>query len=546
MTKITSLKEARNQDQKANRRSKTVRGTSSSNTRATSTEVQGDRSTVHPRSSNAIKDDAVHSQDASGDSAFAAQLQLTLPNLTETKYEKGDVQIKEEQGSRIAKTRGSRVKSRQTDGKSTGAARSEDKEPPKMEPRKKPPRQDEDLSGPSSSGECSEEDDSSSDSDSSSDGMPSYTTMVTNANGGNMHTLRTFTNALDDFDEKQSLTARRRWWEKFLNMTIQAGWTEQMKIYELKTKMSPAARNRMGQLGKRVSTNWGRLAREFMREYCKSRVSDPEKYYTMKQYKDETALAFLYRLNLAAERTGVKLRKSERRRQQHIKRFIKNLTDMSLKSTLQSQRFYKVSDLEYVLKQQEEVNASGSYSTRSPPNRDFRADNVARGGMRQRNSNRAYVAQDDKPTQVEHDEDEDDAAIQELSAAIQDAQISDNPNGAFLSREELIHEVYRIMNNSYNNPDRLEFCEKCKKFGHRPEKGWADVVCGKCHRRGHPSRSCMTKSCPKCGEYHDGHCEEWKAFQEIKKLVLQGGLADLPSHVREDILNGRTILRTCR
>ncbi|OWZ00009.1 hypothetical protein PHMEG_00028889, partial [Phytophthora megakarya] len=110
-------------------------------------------------------------------------------------------------------------------------------------------------------------------------------------------------------------------------MTIQAGWTEQMKIYEFKTKMSPAARNWMGQLGKRVRTNWGRLAREYKREYCKSRVSDSEKYYTMKQNKDETALVFLYRLNLAAERADVKFRKSEHR---HIKGFIKNLTDMSL------------------------------------------------------------------------------------------------------------------------------------------------------------------------------------------------------------------------
>ncbi|OWY95140.1 LOW QUALITY PROTEIN: hypothetical protein PHMEG_00034934 [Phytophthora megakarya] len=478
---ITSLKEERNQDQKANRRSMNVRGTSSRNTRATSTKVQGDRSTVYPRSINAIKDDAVYSQDTSGDSAFAAQLQLTLPSLSET-----NVRPKEEQGSRIAKTSGSRVKSRQTEAKSTGAARSEDEEPSKKELREKPSRQDEDPSEPSSSGESSEEDDSSSDSDSSSDGMPSYTTMVTNAKGGNMLTLRTFTNTLDDFNEKQSLTARRRWWENFLNMTIQTGWTEQMKIYEFKTKMPPET----GWLGKRVRTNWGRLAREFKCEYCKSRVSDSEKNYTMKQYKDETALAFLYRLNLAAERADVKFRKSERRREQHIKRFIKNLTDMSLRSTWQSQRFYKVSDLEYVLKQQEEVNASGSYSTRSPPNRDFRADNVDRGVMRQRNSNRAYVAQDDEgadvdqPAQVEQDVGENDAAFQEPSAVIQDAQILDNPNGAFLSREAFIHEVYHIMNNvgrkqgnpnaggyqTYNNPDRLGFCEKCKKFGHRSEK----------------------------------------------------------------------------
>ncbi|OWZ17567.1 Aspartic protease [Phytophthora megakarya] len=115
-------------------------------------------------------------------------------------------------------------------------------------------------------------------------------------------------------------------------------------------------------------------------------------------------------------------------------------------------------DLEYVLKQQEEVNASGNYSTWSPPTRDFRADNVARGGMRQRNSNRAYVAQDDEkldaeqPAEIDRDVDENDVALQGLSTAIQDAQISDNTNGTFLSREDQIHEVYRIMNNCFRPP----------------------------------------------------------------------------------------------
>ncbi|OWZ05899.1 hypothetical protein PHMEG_00021926 [Phytophthora megakarya] len=111
---------------------------------------------VYQRSGYAIKDGVAHSQNTSGDSAFAAQLQLTLPSVTETKYEKGDVQPKEEQGSRIAKTSGSRAKSRPTEAKSTGAARSEDKEPPEKELRKKPSRQDEDPSGSSSSGESTQ------------------------------------------------------------------------------------------------------------------------------------------------------------------------------------------------------------------------------------------------------------------------------------------------------------------------------------------------------------------------------------------------------
>ncbi|POM67774.1 Hypothetical protein PHPALM_16162 [Phytophthora palmivora] len=214
--------------------------------------------------------------------------------------------------------------------------------------------------------------------------------------GGSVVTLKTFTNTLEDFDEKLSLSARRRWWERFLNVTVQGGWTDQMKVYELKTKMSPAVRNWYGQLSKHVRSEWSRLSKEFKREYCKSRVSESEKYYTMKQFKDETALAFLYRLNLAAERADMRFRKSERRREQHIRRFIKNLTDVTLKTTLQSQRFRKVSDLEYDLKQQEEVNPSGIHSGRGARPRDFRADNVARNGPRMNRTNRAYVAQDDE------------------------------------------------------------------------------------------------------------------------------------------------------
>ncbi|OWZ02532.1 LOW QUALITY PROTEIN: hypothetical protein PHMEG_00025893 [Phytophthora megakarya] len=179
---ITSLKEARNQDQKANRR------TFAEQVQATLVQYrQKFKVTVRQCTHDQVTQSRM-TRHTSGDSAFAAQIQLTLPSVTETKR-------KEEQGSRIAKTSGSRVKSRQTEAKSTGAARSEDKEPPKKELRKKPSRQDEDPSGPSSSGESSEEDDSSSDSNSSSDDMPPYTTMVANAKGGNMLTLRTFTNA---------------------------------------------------------------------------------------------------------------------------------------------------------------------------------------------------------------------------------------------------------------------------------------------------------------------------------------------------------------
>ncbi|KAE9018540.1 hypothetical protein PR002_g13074 [Phytophthora rubi] len=75
----------------------------------------------------------------------------------------------------------------------------------------------------------------------------------------------------------------------------------------------------------------------------------------MTQRKREKALAFLYRLNLAEERAGVYFRKSSKKREQHLRQFVRNLSDESLKETLQSYRFKKVADLEYILKQREEL-----------------------------------------------------------------------------------------------------------------------------------------------------------------------------------------------
>ncbi|POM69688.1 Hypothetical protein PHPALM_14015 [Phytophthora palmivora] len=106
------------------------------------------------------------------------------------------------------------------------------KKPAKKDSNKKYSRQDGDPSGASSGGESSDEGYSSSDS-SSSDEVPAYTTTAAMTHGGSVVTLRMCTNTLEDFDEKLSLSARRRWWERFLNVTVQGGWTDQMKVYEL-------------------------------------------------------------------------------------------------------------------------------------------------------------------------------------------------------------------------------------------------------------------------------------------------------------------------
>ncbi|OWZ00408.1 hypothetical protein PHMEG_00028401 [Phytophthora megakarya] len=58
----------------------------------------------------------------------------------------------------------------------------------------------------------------------------------------------------------------------------------------------------------------------------------------------------MYRLNAAADRANIRYKKSERRREQHVKRFTHRLADLQLDTILKSQRFKSLDDLEYVLK----------------------------------------------------------------------------------------------------------------------------------------------------------------------------------------------------
>ncbi|KAE9334007.1 hypothetical protein PF008_g14173 [Phytophthora fragariae] len=114
----------------------------------------------------------------------------------------------------------------------------------------------------------------------------------------------------------------------------------------------------------------------------------------MNQNKDEKALAFLYRLNLAAERAGVDFRKNSRGRQQHVRQFFKHISDDQLKLTLRGHRFRKVADLEYILKQRE-LCREGDSAIRAPQSREIQAGNVVRDRFDPKCQARVHAAQGD-------------------------------------------------------------------------------------------------------------------------------------------------------
>jgi hypothetical protein len=86
--------------------------------------------------------------------------------------------------------------------------------------------------------------------------------------------------------------------------------------------------------------------------------------------------------------------------------------------------------------------------------------------------------------------------------------------------------------------NRDEQCGDCGKLGHKAADCFQPRVCARCNRRGHSKEECLTRPCPKCKQFHDGKCEDWKALQDLKKLLIQGDLPDLPSYIRDAILGG--------
>ncbi|POM67545.1 Hypothetical protein PHPALM_16437 [Phytophthora palmivora] len=81
-----------------------------------------------------------------------------------------------------------------------------------------------------------------------------------------------------------------------------------------------------------------------------------------------------------------------------------SLKDARLKTSLQGQRFRRISDLEYALQQDEDVWRTGDQDMTTSKARDFRADNIPRGPFKPKRMNRTYVVGD--PDSEDSDDDD--------------------------------------------------------------------------------------------------------------------------------------------
>ncbi|KAG6949678.1 hypothetical protein JG687_00014699 [Phytophthora cactorum] len=113
-----------------------------------------------------------------------------------------------------------------------------------------------------------------------------------------------------------------------------------------------------------------------LREFCRNKGSPYDRYYELKPKKTESARSFLYHLNAAAKRADVDYEGSLSAQELHVRRFLKKLKDIDLRSTLQGQTFKSVRDLEKTLKRVEAVQQDDGYTTQPPKARDSKASGV--------------------------------------------------------------------------------------------------------------------------------------------------------------------------
>ncbi|GMG16130.1 unnamed protein product [Phytophthora fragariaefolia] len=379
------------------------------------------RPILYPESSGVINDDVIKGEvgrpSTNLDELLAAQLRATLdvaPNTgaapTRVKTESApqapackrpDVRSarkvategetrREAQPDAAKRARPANAKSAERKRRDASSQNNKSKKTPKY-------RGSSDNSDSDSSSGSSDQDADRSDSSSFEDVVPNAPTVT--GPGGTMFTFRPNLNAsaLEEFDEKASLAVRTRWLERFQSIAVQGGWTDKVKIYEMKLKLSAAVRNWRANLRPKVRRDWKKFLKAFREMYCKAKTSDFERYYTMMQRKSESPLEFYYRLNKVADKEGIDFDSSSKQRERHPKVFTKKLLDSRLRTTLQGQRIRKLRDLEYVLKKHEEMTQGDDYD--GPPlKRDFRADNVSHGRFQPKRSGRAYVIQgEDSP-----------------------------------------------------------------------------------------------------------------------------------------------------
>ncbi|KAJ0390040.1 hypothetical protein ATCC90586_011937 [Pythium insidiosum] len=206
-------------------------------------------------------------------------------------------------------------------------------------------------------------------------------------------------------------------------------WSESERCKNLELYLRGAAEAWYQQLVS-ARRRWSTLAEAFTAEFCVSRQSEAERYFTMKQRKGETAREHLWRLNAAARKARIPLSTPEDLRH-HVSRFIKSLADSEIRVALVGRTFRSLEELERGLRAYEE-HAIGVGEDRRPSHRERSLSSARseRDRTMPRGSEQTYWAYEDDVSSVEDGE-------PKSQKTVRFADLEDDPDDA----DELVYQA---------------------------------------------------------------------------------------------------------
>lgn len=145
----------------------------------------------------------------------------------------------------------------------------------------------------------------------------------------------------------------RFWLSKFLHHVSLAKMTKKQKIATFALYLGKAARNWYRQLDDQVKKSWPRTLEAFKTSWCDAAENHGRTYYNMRQDGDESALNYLYRLNVAAKQIGLDYMNDEVELEEHLDVFCDSLADKEFADKLRVKEFTSVERLEKWLKKWE-------------------------------------------------------------------------------------------------------------------------------------------------------------------------------------------------
>ena len=284
------------------------------------------------------------------------------------------------------------------------------------------------------------------------------------------------------------------------------------------------ARHWYTQLTRPVKTSWPTLVYFFKYAYCSSDRTPAQYYYSMRRALDEDPIDFLYRLNAAAVKAGLRIHDgSGEEKLAHIRQYLDTVEDDQLEKFLMARQPTAIHEVEKSLRE-----------LRRRESRIKRAEGRNKSKDRQPSRNRERERE--KPKRDE--EYGNDKRVhffqkhQDTSSASESSSSSDNPSDSSGSEQDSANpKAWPVRSPRPGStrqskegppPDQTMYrssqpaCSHCGSTKHVDLYCWQRITCQKCNMKGHPTDRCL-RVCKCCGELHDaGECKLEEIVNQLR------------------------------